>query len=425
MEEFWDNLVKALGQVEKASQTKDIKACALLLRLLPSLRRSASIESIANACKAFYGRDPAWGQSTSSSQLPFSSPEAEAFLNILFCMVLVKQNLVNDSKQIALEQIEKHQTHTAQPFVAKLFYYLALSCEIKQDFDEKPFLDWYRQACLRHDNFIQATLINVILRFFLLKNKVQQAQDFADRTGFPDNAPYAEIARNQYYLGRINALRLNYAEALNRIIQAQRKAPENSGAGFKLAVEKLKVVVQLLMGEIPVRKTLVGYKGLGAYVDLVRAVRSGELERYNQVITSYQNSFNEDMNLSLVARLRHIVIKAGLKKINIAYSVISLKDIAHKLGLPLADTEFIVAKAIRDGVIEAAVDHEHAVLKSKVLEDVYRTNEPQHAFQKRISFCMDLRNDAVRAMQFPQEKKVSEEYNEEVEIELIEEDEDF
>lgn len=425
MEEFWDNLVKALGQVEKASQTKDDKNCALLLRLLPSFRRSATLESITNAYRGFYGRDPSWGQSSSSNSLNFQSSEVEAYLNILFSMVLIKENKVDESKQITMAQIEKHQGRTAQPFVAKLFYYFALSSEIKGELDEKPFMDWYRQACLRHDNYIQATLINVILRFFLLKNKVQQAQDFADRTGFPETAPYAEIARNQYYLGRINALRLNYAEAINRLIQAQRKAPETSGAGFKLAVEKLKVVVQLLMGEIPVRKTMVGYTGLGAYVDLVRAVRSGELERYNHVISTYQKAFEEDLNLSLVARLRHIVIKAGLKKINIAYSVISLKDIAFKLGLPLADTEFIVAKAIRDGVIEATIDHEHAVLRSKVLEDIYRTNEPQHVFQKRISFCMDLRNDAVRAMQFPNEKKAAEEHNEEIEIELIEEDEDF
>jgi len=190
-------------------------------------------------------------------------------------------------------------------------------------------------------------------------------------------------------------------------------------------VEKLRVVVQLLMGEIPVRKTLVGYKGLGAYVDLVRAVRSGELEKYSNVLATYQSTFNDDMNLSLVARLRHIVIKAGLKKINIAYSVISLKDISNKLGLQLTDTEFVVAKAIRDGVIEATIDHENSILRSKVLEDVYRTNEPQHMFQKRISFCMDLRNDAVRAMQFPQDKKVAEEHNEEIEIEILEEDDDF
>jgi 26S proteasome regulatory subunit N3 len=37
--------------------------------------------------------------------------------------------------------------------------------------------------------------------------------------------------------------------------------------------------------------------------------------------------------LALVQRLKHTVIKFGLKKINISYSRIHLKDIMSKLGL--------------------------------------------------------------------------------------------
>lgn len=49
-----------------------------------------------------------------------------------------------------------------------------------------------------------------------------------------------------------------------------------------------------------------------------------------------------------------------MKKINISYSRISLADIKSKLGLEsISDTEYIVAKAIRDGVITATVDHDH------------------------------------------------------------------
>ena len=58
-------------------------------------------------------------------------------------------------------------------------------------------------------------------------------------------------------------------------------------------------------------------------------------------------------------RLRHTVIKFGLKKINISYSKISLEDIRKKLSLEKnEETEQIVAKAIRDGVIDAVLDHD-------------------------------------------------------------------
>lgn len=33
--------------------------------------------------------------------------------------------------------------------------------------------------------------------------------------------------------------------------------------------------------------------------------------------------------------------------------------------------------------------------------DIYSTNEPQLAFHQRISFCLNLHNDAVKAMRFP------------------------
>jgi len=54
------------------------------------------------------------------------------------------------------------------------------------------------------------------------------------------------------------------------------------------------------------------------------------------------------------------VIKFGLKKINISYSKILLSDIRAKLSLESnVETEQIVAKAIRDGVIEATLSHDH------------------------------------------------------------------
>jgi len=63
--------------------------------------------------------------------------------------------------------------------------------------------------------------------------------------------------------------------------------------------------------------------------------------------------------MALVHRLKHTVIKFGLKKINIAYSKISLKDMQTKLALEsVEETEQIVAKAIRDGVIEATINHD-------------------------------------------------------------------
>ena len=106
--------------------------------------------------------------------------------------------------------------------------------------------------------------------------------------------------------------------------------------------------------------------------------------------------------MSLIHRLQHTVIKFGLKKINISYSRISIADIQQKLSLESTEeTEQIVAKAIRDGVIDATISHDNQWLQSLPLIDVYTSNEPQAILNKRIRFCMDLHNDAVKALVFP------------------------
>jgi 26S proteasome regulatory subunit N3 len=71
--------------------------------------------------------------------------------------------------------------------------------------------------------------------------------------------------------------------------------------------------------------------------------------------------------MTLILRLRHNVIKTGIRRISVSYSRISLRDICLKLHLDSEeDAEYIVAKAIRDGVIDATIDHEQGFMKSNV-----------------------------------------------------------
>lgn len=65
------------------------------------------------------------------------------------------------------------------------------------------------------------------------------------------------------------------------------------------------------------------------------------------------------------------MIKFGLRKIFLSYSRISLADICSKLHMDsVAETEYIVAKAIRDGVIDATINHEEQYLQTKVADAV-------------------------------------------------------
>ena len=75
------------------------------------------------------------------------------------------------------------------------------------------------------------------------------------------------------------------------------------------------------------------------------------------------------------------------------------------LGKGDGDVEFVVAKAIRDGGIDATIDHDARTMHSSDATDVYSTGEPQAAFHARIAFCLDTHNEAVKAMRYPDKVK--------------------
>lgn len=159
------------------------------------------------------------------------------------------------------------------------------------------------------------------------------------------------------------------------------------------------------MGDIPNRQIFSNpdfQQSLHPYYQIVTCVKSGDMDAFKALLIKYQNLFQADKNYTLIQRLRHTVIKFGLKKINISYSKISIKDIAKKLSLEsVEETEQVVAKAIRDGVIEAVLDHDNQWMRSQDQSDVYTSNDPQNIYNKRIKFCMDLHNDAMKALEFP------------------------
>jgi 26S proteasome regulatory subunit N3 len=90
-----------------------------------------------------------------------------------------------------------------------------------------------------------------------------------------------------------------------------------------------------------------------------------------------------------------------VQDVRLSHPMPVMQDVAAKLGLAsVKDTESVVAKTIRDGSIAAVLDHDHQILMSRSVTDVYVTKEPQEAFHARTAFCMDIHNEAVKAMRY-------------------------
>eukprot|EP01026_Neomeris_dumetosa_P052837 TRINITY_DN469_c0_g1_i18.p1 TRINITY_DN469_c0_g1~~TRINITY_DN469_c0_g1_i18.p1 ORF type:complete len:357 (-),score=48.66 TRINITY_DN469_c0_g1_i18:139-1158(-) len=295
---------------------------------------------------------------------------------------------------------------TLDALAARIYFYYSLAHESLGILDQvrNELLGLYQQSVLRRDDIGQETLLNLLLRNYLHYNLYDQAEKLRSKAQRPEQSrSNTQFCRYLYYLGRIRAVQLEYTEAKESLQQALRKAPGGALA-FRVIVSKWLIIIRLLLGEIPDRVdfTQPGMEAaLRPYFGLTQAVRSGDLHAYKQVVEENQEVFEKDKTHNFVVRLRASVIRIGLRRISLAYSHISLSDIATKLGLSSGDeAESIVAKAIRDGGIDAVLDNELGTMRSREVANVYATNEPQEALHARIVFCMDIHNDAVKAMRY-------------------------
>ena len=282
----------------------------------------------------------------------------------------------------------------------------------------------YRTACIEMDQISQVTLINCIIRYYLNNKNVEMARSFISKTKFTENVSSYEDARYLFYIGKIEAIQMNYSDSYTHLSSSFRKAPEKTGQGFKNLVNKYLILVQLLMGEIPDIKSLmksnrvVDYEEFKPYLLMLKIVRQGNLDEFKKGMRIYEHNFKKDGTLNLVQRIRHVVIKAGLRKINLSYSRISIKDITEKLKLENEkETEYIIAKAIRDGVFLATINNEKGYVQSKEIKDIYSTFEPQRAYQNRILFLNNIFVESQKSMKYSSQQEQAKKENRSTELE--------
>jgi 26S proteasome regulatory subunit N3 len=341
-------------------------------------------------------------------------PEVETYLSILVQIHLYDTKAVELGAKFSSSLVERLRTlnrRTLDALSARVYFYYSLFYEQLSPLPPSPMapvisirhnlLAALRTAVLRKDQDTQATVTTLLLRNYLSTSHITQADLLISHSQFPPAASNNQIARYLYYLGRIRAIQLSYTEAHEHLISAMRKSPSShSAGGFYQASTKLLIIVELLMGDIPDRATFRQpnlERALDPYLQLVQAVRVGDLGSFVEIVQEHNDTFRRDGTYTLILRLRQNVIKTGIRMMSLSYARISLRDICLRLGLQSEETaEYIVAKAIRDGVIEATLDHEHGYMKSKDVGDIYATREPGEAFHERIRACLGLHDESVK-----------------------------
>ena len=398
--------------------------CAFIEAVLPSDSESATtLKQFLKAKKTETKKVKEEEDDDSGEKLKAELPETEIYCYVLALMHMIDAKDANaiQLSEICLQRLSSFNRRTLDAFAAKVYFYYSLAHERFGNIRDarQTLLALHRQATSRLDAIGQETTLNLLLRNYVSLKQYELAEQLRSKTVLPSSRSSAQQCRYLYYLGRIRAIQLEYTEAKECLTQALRKAPNNAAWGFKLILTKWICIVRLLLGEIPERKFLSSPSEMRSkllpYFELTSAVRAGDLHEFALVVEKHKATFEKDNVFNLITRLRRNVIRTGLAKVNVAYSKISLNDIALKLGLQkdvdMNNTtsnninsegaiECVVAKAIRDGAVDAQIDFETGIMTSNETKDAYSTSLPGEVFHQRVAYCLDVHNECQRAMRY-------------------------
>ncbi|AMD22471.1 HHL299Wp [Eremothecium sinecaudum] len=441
-----DKFIDLLRQVSRTTTTLDSRYVWKSLRELPGLRKELNqtvlsiiislvypddstfkvpllkvvnkkMKTTVENAEAFSSKYPAdFYQLTSTGTVDVSA-EVNTFVHLLVQLHLMDTEqipaLENFNLQIVVPNVLQYYNNRTLDFInAKLWFYIARAHELlgntRDNTVRVEMMLFLRTATLKYDNETKATLITLILREYLNAGEVETAADFVSKVEFPSDHDVSSSleARYYFYLSKINAIQLDYSAANEYVMAAIKKAPNSpSSLGFLQQANKLHCVIQLLMGDIPELSFFrqVGMEStLTPYFHLSKAVKLGDLKMFTSTISKYKQQLVQDSNYQLCVRLRSNVIKTGIRIISLTYKKISLKDICLRLHLDSEQTvEYMVSRAIRDGVIEAKINHEEGYIETSELLNVYATKQPQNIFDERIRFVNQLHDECVMAMRYP------------------------
>ena len=350
-------------------------------------------------------------------------PETYTFLQLLIGLELYDRNEYQQALNIITRLInfnKEQNRRTSDGLSSRLYQFYALCTQrLNKNGDLSSIRQFlfnnYQTACLQMNESAQSILIVLILQCYISTNLYSLANKFIEKAEFPETSESQFFARYHYYRGRIDCVQLQYSDSLYHMQQAIRRAPQTGTYGFKINSTRWLIVIQLLMGDIPDRSIFkpkfdgnndtnnpILNKQLLPFLEITECVREGDLNKYQECLQKYNQLFIKCGLAKILLRLRHNVIKTGLRKINKSYSKISLQDIADKLGLTSANNAyFIVSKAIRDGVIDAKINYENKYLESNENIDIYSTSQPYNNYSQRIKFCLEIRNNAVKNLRYP------------------------
>jgi 26S proteasome regulatory subunit N3 len=197
-----------------------------------------------------------------------------------------------------VSMVESYNKWNLDHLYGYIFYNYARVNELNGKLEEiRPRLFMlYKLSSNSKNESSQAMLLNLILRNFIETKNFMSARDFLQNTFFPESKQNNEFIKYLFYTAHVKAVQQ----------QALRKAPEKGVIGFKLHAQKLAIVCEMLIGDVPAR-TIFSHGPLKQYLfpyyELVHSLVKGDIVQFEVVKNKHQEAFKKDSMLTLINRL--------------------------------------------------------------------------------------------------------------------------
>jgi len=162
-------------------------------------------------------------------------------------------------------------------------------------------------------------LVISLFKIYFKLNTLHLCKNLINAVNLPtfptfDTFPVAQRVTYAFYVGRLAVFDDDFSVAEQHLEYAFRRCKSDSRRNKTLILRYL-LPVKLLMGKMPTTNLLQKY-GLGEYVDVVSAMKSGNVRMLNDALKTHQISFIKQGTFLVLEKLRNIVLRTLFQKVH-------------------------------------------------------------------------------------------------------------
>ena len=397
---------------------KDSSEIGYLTKVLKKMYAHLTLKNftdLLNALKTTFSEFIQDSIKSPSKEVPSPRTEEDVSLLILLSLYLFKTKEFKYSSLILHKLLfEKPQEASQKSYIEPLANYLLYkylnALEFSGNFQEKKqelYLILKSTQSGRQESLF-STLYIFILRNLLKQKNLDEVAQLLKNCEFPEHLNYSQLCKFLFYKGLFLAKTGQISQALNFISESLRKAPEeqqNKKAGVKGFIrlaQKQQIVLLLFLNERPAPRLFLQDTSLWRYRLITSYVSLGKNKEFQELLDKEKVSFEKDYTLSLLEKMRNVVLRNSLKKLSTAYTKISISDALGRIGISNEqkfELPAFLAKS-REHIEKFNYDPRNQIIDFARTREHYSDSMVRETLLKRIKHVHGLEEQVIRSLKY-------------------------